>query len=179
VRWSASALVVVAAACHDAPPPGPPVRPVGASPQPAGSSQPVASSQVASSQVASSQPAGSSQSVASSQVASSQPAEASQRTESVQSAQTSRRSESAPQQPCVVIAPVCDPAVADADVRRAVETRCASCHAPGGVAGHDFPDLEALRAAPVATEVGTCQMPPVGISEAERRMIVGWAACRR
>jgi hypothetical protein len=80
---------------------------------------------------------------------------------------------------CVAIAAVCDPAIDEARVAAIVEHRCMACHGPGGIAGHDFAaGIDALRGAPVAEMVGTCQMPPDGAAEPERRALVGWAACQ-
>jgi len=49
-----------------------------------------------------------------------------------------------------------------------------------GSANHDFLDVSALRAAPVADMLASCQMPPDGappLAEAERRALASWAAC--
>ena len=73
----------------------------------------------------------------------------------------------------------CDRGVEDAAVLKLVKGRCWACHGTNGIAGHDFPDIAALRGAPVAEMVGTCQMPPDGapLREPDRRLLVEWAAC--
>lgn len=80
---------------------------------------------------------------------------------------------------CTPVAPRCDPSVGDQAVFALVQKRCHGCHGDHGIAGHDFPSIEALRKAPVADMVGTCQMPPDGafLTPAERTQIVSWAAC--
>jgi hypothetical protein len=75
----------------------------------------------------------------------------------------------------------CDAAIDDAKVFAFVRRHCWACHATDGIAGHDFPDLVALRAAPVVDMVGSCQMPPDGspLGEADRAMLVDWASCKQ
>jgi hypothetical protein len=83
---------------------------------------------------------------------------------------------------CVTIAPACDPSIGDAAAIAIVHTRCFGCHDAGGIADHDLTSLAALRAAPIAQMVGTCQMPPDGeapLAEPDRRALVAWAACAR
>jgi hypothetical protein len=62
-----------------------------------------------------------------------------------------------------------------------VRRRCWACHGTDGIANHDFPDLVALRRAPVAEMVGTCQMPPDGapLQEPDRALLFDWASCPR
>jgi len=81
----------------------------------------------------------------------------------------------------VAIEARCDPAIEDAAVMELVKGRCWACHQTNGIAGHDFPDLAAVRAAPVEYMIGSCQMPPDGapLSEVDREMLVGWASCRQ
>lgn len=80
---------------------------------------------------------------------------------------------------CTPVAPRCEPSVDDRTALALVQTRCYGCHGTHGVAGHDFPSIDALRAAPVAEMVGTCQMPPDGavLTATERIQLVTWAAC--
>jgi hypothetical protein len=82
---------------------------------------------------------------------------------------------------CIAITPRCDHVVDDAAVFTLVRHRCWACHAADGIAGHDFPDLDALRKAPVADMVGTCQMPPDGapLPEPERTLLVDWSTCSK
>jgi hypothetical protein len=82
-----------------------------------------------------------------------------------------------PAKACPAIAARCDRAVTDDQVFHEVQARCWGCHGAGGPAGHDFVDLHALRAAPVGDMVGSCQMPPQGLPDPERQMLVTWAAC--
>ena len=82
---------------------------------------------------------------------------------------------------CTPIAAHCDHAVADDDARALVERRCFKCHGAGGLAHHDFTSLDALRGAPIANMVGTCQMPPDGepaLAAADRALLVAWSACQ-
>jgi len=82
---------------------------------------------------------------------------------------------------CAQIAARCDPAIGDHDARAIVEQRCFGCHAADGIAHHDLTTLDALRAAPIANMVGTCQMPPDGAPLApfdERTLLVAWSACQ-
>ena len=83
---------------------------------------------------------------------------------------------------CATLAPVCDATIEDASTIEIVHRRCFACHDAGGVANHDFTSLAALRAAPIAQMIGTCQMPPDGeppLAEADRRALVAWSACAR
>ena len=75
----------------------------------------------------------------------------------------------------------CDKAIQDAQVMKVVKNVCWRCHADKGIAGHDFPDIAALRKAPVAYMVGSCQMPPDGnpLADADRVMLTNWAACEQ
>jgi hypothetical protein len=74
----------------------------------------------------------------------------------------------------------CDATIEDTTVMKLVTSRCWACHGSNGIAGHDFPDLAALRKAPVGDMIGSCQMPPDGapLAEADRRMLVHWASCQ-
>jgi hypothetical protein len=81
-------------------------------------------------------------------------------------------------------APVCERIVPsgvhvdDAEAIAIVRRQCVPCHDAGGIAHHDFTTMAALRAAPVAEMIGTCQMPPDGqapLSLAERRRLVEWS----
>jgi hypothetical protein len=82
---------------------------------------------------------------------------------------------------CVAIDARCDPEIQDAAVLELVKGRCWGCHATNGIAGHDFPDVVALRKAPIDYMIGSCQMPPDGapLGEAQRRMLVDWASCKQ
>lgn len=77
--------------------------------------------------------------------------------------------------------PQCDKSIQDAQVMKVVKNVCWRCHADKGIAGHDFPDIAALRKAPVAYMVGGCQMPPDGnpLAQQDRDLLVGWAACEK
>lgn len=72
------------------------------------------------------------------------------------------------------------PTIDDATVTTLVTGRCGACHGSHGLAGHDFPGIAALRKAPVADMIASCQMPPDGapLAEPERRLLVGWASCQ-
>ena len=81
---------------------------------------------------------------------------------------------------CAAIERTCDPGVTDDAAFALVRRRCWGCHGADGLANHDFTSLSALRAAPIAEMIGTCQMPPDGerpLEMAERRMLAGWASC--
>jgi hypothetical protein len=85
-----------------------------------------------------------------------------------------------PARACAAIRPRCDREIADAAVVALVERRCLGCHDAGGIAGHDFTSIAALRAAPVAEMIGSCQMPPDGapvLAESDRRTLVDWSGC--
>ena len=86
-----------------------------------------------------------------------------------------------PPPPCKTITARCDHAIDDAAVFKLVRHRCWACHATDGIAGHDFPDLAALRTAPVDEMIGTCQMPPDGapLAEPDRQLLVEWATCKK
>jgi hypothetical protein len=73
----------------------------------------------------------------------------------------------------------CDASITDEAVFGLVKRRCWACHATNGLAGHDFPAIAALRAAPVLDMVGSCQMPPDGapLPDEDRRRLVDWATC--
>lgn len=75
----------------------------------------------------------------------------------------------------------CDKSIQDAQVMKVVKGICWRCHADKGIAGHDFPDIAAVRKAPVAYMVGSCQMPPDGnpLAEKDRVMLTNWAACEQ
>jgi cytochrome c553 len=75
----------------------------------------------------------------------------------------------------------CDKSIEDAQVMKVVKGVCWRCHADKGIAGHDFPDIAALRKAPVAYMVGSCQMPPDGnpLAEKDRVMLTNWASCEK
>ncbi len=81
---------------------------------------------------------------------------------------------------CVAVEEHCDRGIEDAAVWKLVKGRCLACHGTNGIAGHDFPDIDALRTAPVADMVGSCQMPPDGapLRDADRRLLVEWASCQ-
>jgi hypothetical protein len=85
-----------------------------------------------------------------------------------------------PPRVCVAITARCDRAIEDAAVLAVVKGRCLGCHGTNGIAGHDFPDIAALRSAPVDYMIGSCQMPPDGapLAEVDRRLLVDWAACK-
>ena len=85
-----------------------------------------------------------------------------------------------PAKPCATITPRCDHGIDDRAVMALVRHRCWACHAEDGIANHDFPDVAALRGAPVAEMVGTCQMPPDGspLPETERQLLVEWSSCK-
>jgi len=78
---------------------------------------------------------------------------------------------------CPAIAKTCDRSVTDAWVMAEVQTQCWGCHGKGGSAGHDLVDLAAVKAAPIADMVGSCEMPPNGLSPEDRTKIVQWASC--
>lgn len=78
---------------------------------------------------------------------------------------------------CPTIARTCDRSVSDAWVMSEVQTACWGCHGKDGSAGHDLVDVAALRAAPIGDMVGSCEMPPNGLSDENRIKIVQWAAC--
>jgi len=82
--------------------------------------------------------------------------------------------------PCEQIVGQCDSSLDDNTVFALVQQRCWACHAHDGVANHDFATLAALRAAPVAEMVGTCQMPPDGapLPDADRHRLVDWSRCQ-
>ncbi|HET9623698.1 MAG TPA: hypothetical protein VFP84_20140 [Kofleriaceae bacterium] len=82
---------------------------------------------------------------------------------------------------CKNIEAKCDKSIADADVMKTVKTVCWRCHANKGIAGHDFPDIEAVKHAPVAYMVGSCQMPPDGnpLAQKDREMLTNWSACQQ
>jgi hypothetical protein len=80
------------------------------------------------------------------------------------------------------LVPKCDPAIEETAAVELVQRRCLGCHDRDGIANHDFTTLEALRRAPIAQMIGSCQMPPDGeapLSEPERQLLVGWSACPR
>ncbi len=81
-----------------------------------------------------------------------------------------------PPRACPAVA-ACDPAITDDAAFGIVRQRCWGCHGTNGIANHDFPDIAALRAAPVVDMVGSCQMPPDGLDDADRRRLVSWAQC--
>jgi hypothetical protein len=83
--------------------------------------------------------------------------------------------------PCATITDSCDPSIADADAFAVVQKQCWACHEHDGIANHDFDTLAALKAAPVAEMVGTCQMPPDGapLPEADRHRLVAWSRCQK
>lgn len=80
---------------------------------------------------------------------------------------------------CAAIAPACDGRIEDAAALALVGARCGACHGPHGAAGHDFTELAALRAAPVASMLGDCEMPPppLVLSDADRALLLAWATC--
>jgi hypothetical protein len=86
-----------------------------------------------------------------------------------------------PKRVCVAIDAHCDPEIEDSAVLELVKGRCWGCHGSNGIAGHDFPDIAALRKAPVDYMVGSCQMPPDGapLAEAARRLLIDWASCKQ
>jgi hypothetical protein len=96
------------------------------------------------------------------------------------SAKLSRSAPRRPRPPCATIAGHCDRTIDDIAVFELVQQRCWACHDRDGLAGHDFATVTALRAAPVAEMVGTCQMPPDGapLPDADRRRLVDWSRCQ-
>lgn len=83
---------------------------------------------------------------------------------------------------CAAIAPTCSAAPDDATAFAFVQAHCWKCHAEHGIAEHEFTSVPSLRAAPVASMIGGCEMPPDGerpLDDADRRMLIEWASCPR
>ncbi|HEY1549690.1 MAG TPA: hypothetical protein VGG28_17800 [Kofleriaceae bacterium] len=86
----------------------------------------------------------------------------------------------APKPTCNAIAPTCDAAPDDATAFAFVQQHCWKCHAAHGIAEHEFTSVPSLRAAPVASMIAGCEMPPDGerpLDDADRRMLIDWASC--
>ena len=81
---------------------------------------------------------------------------------------------------CAAIEARCDRGIADDAAFATARRRCWACHATGGLAGHDFADVGALRAAAIGEPLATCQMPPAGavLPDDERALLVAWAVCQ-
>ena len=85
-----------------------------------------------------------------------------------------------PKPVCKPIAAACESAPDDATAFAFVQQHCWKCHAAGGIAEHEFTSVSSLRAAPIASMIGGCEMPPDGerpLDDAERAMLIAWASC--
>jgi hypothetical protein len=71
-----------------------------------------------------------------------------------------------------------------AEVGAIIQTRCASCHAPGGQeASMPLVTYEQIqrRSASMLTQVYACRMPKAGappLADAERKALLEWLVCR-